>query len=154
MNSLLSVVRARAPQTGGSFAVWGGLFSSFDCMLAYCRGTEDPWNAIASGAITGSVLSIRRGVKQAMVAGAIGGLLLAMIEGAMFALNRQTPHYGEYMPPPEQEAIEDDSDRRSLLSWRSGSASPPAQTDDGSQDDLAQPDDDFYEGKEEDDDFY
>lgn len=55
----LYAVRARAPVLGGNFAVWGGLFSTFDCALVAMRGKEDPWNAIASGALTGYVLAAR-----------------------------------------------------------------------------------------------
>jgi len=55
----LSAVKTRAPITGGSFAVWGGMFSSFDCSLAYIRQKEDPWNSIASGFLTGGVLTLR-----------------------------------------------------------------------------------------------
>ncbi len=43
----------------GQFAVWGLLFSTFDCSLAAIRRKEDPWNAIGSGAITGGLLAIR-----------------------------------------------------------------------------------------------
>jgi import inner membrane translocase subunit TIM17 len=43
----------------GSFAMWGGVFSSMDCLLIYYRQKDDPWNAIAAGAITGGVLAIR-----------------------------------------------------------------------------------------------
>lgn len=30
-------VRLNAPRIGGSFAVWGGLFSTFDCSMIYLR---------------------------------------------------------------------------------------------------------------------
>ena len=43
----------------GNFAVWGGMFSTFDCCLMYARGKEDPWNSIGSGALTGAVLMAR-----------------------------------------------------------------------------------------------
>lgn len=43
----------------GNFAVWGGLFSTFDCCLMGLRGKEDPFNSIGSGAITGAVLAAR-----------------------------------------------------------------------------------------------
>ena len=43
----------------GSFAMWGGVFSSMDCLLIYYRQKDDPWNAIAAGCITGGVLAIR-----------------------------------------------------------------------------------------------
>lgn len=43
----------------GSFAMWGGVFSSVDCMLIYYRQKDDPFNAIAAGFITGGVLAFR-----------------------------------------------------------------------------------------------
>lgn len=43
----------------GNFAVWGGLFSCFDCTYAAVRKKEDPWNAIMAGASTGGVLAAR-----------------------------------------------------------------------------------------------
>ena len=63
-------VRNRAPFLGGknkilktqkigSFAMWGGVFSSMDCLMIYYRQKDDPWNAVASGFITGGVLAIR-----------------------------------------------------------------------------------------------
>ena len=64
----------------GSFGVWGGLFSTFDCSFAHVRGKEDPWNAIMSGAATGGVLALRGGPRVALQSAAIGGVLLAMIE--------------------------------------------------------------------------
>lgn len=48
-----------SPTETGSFAVWGGLFSMIDCSLVQVRGKEDPWNSIASGALTGAVLAAR-----------------------------------------------------------------------------------------------
>lgn len=66
----LTLVRNRAPLLGGkelpalivsvgSFAMWGGVFSSMDCLLIYYRQKDDPLNAIAAGFITGGVLAIR-----------------------------------------------------------------------------------------------
>ncbi|PIO38095.1 hypothetical protein AB205_0123880 [Aquarana catesbeiana] len=55
----VSAVKIRAPQIGGSFAVWGGLFSTIDCSLVRVRGKEDPWNSITSGALTGAILASR-----------------------------------------------------------------------------------------------
>lgn len=74
-------VKGRAPILGGQFGVWGGLFSSFDCMLTALRRKEDPWNSIMSGAATGGLLAIRAGPKAAGKNAAIGGVLLALIEG-------------------------------------------------------------------------
>lgn len=83
-------LRQRAPITGGNFAVWGGVFSAIDCSLVYVRKKEDPWNSIASGAITGAVLSVRNGVGAMVGSAVIGGVLLAMIEGIGILFTKMT----------------------------------------------------------------
>ncbi len=55
----LSVIKARAPVTGGNFGVWGGMFSTFDCAVKGWRQKEDMWNAIISGFMTGGCLAAR-----------------------------------------------------------------------------------------------
>ncbi|CAH8391907.1 unnamed protein product [Eruca vesicaria subsp. sativa] len=77
-----------APRVGGSFAVWGGLFSTFDCSMVYLRQKEDPWNSIIAGAATGGFLSMRQGPNAAVRSALVGGVLLALIEGAGIALNK------------------------------------------------------------------
>lgn len=84
----VSRVRARVPITGGSFAVWGVLFSCFDCTFTYLRKKEDPWNAIISGAATGGVLAARAGIKAAGRSAVAGGVILAAIEGLNLLLMR------------------------------------------------------------------
>nr|GLL27734.1 mitochondrial import inner membrane translocase subunit TIM17-1-like [Ipomoea trifida] len=83
-------VRMNAPRIGGSFAVWGGLFSVFDCSMVYVRQKEDPWNSIVAGAATGGVLSLRQGLGASARSAAFGGVLLALIEGAGIMLNKIT----------------------------------------------------------------
>ena len=95
----VDAVKLKAPALGGSFAVWGGLFSTFDCALSGVRGVEDPYNAIASGAITGGVLAARSGARAAARSAMIGGVLLAVIEGLGIALTRMTVELG---PTPEE----------------------------------------------------
>ncbi|KAF0907226.1 hypothetical protein E2562_015733 [Oryza meyeriana var. granulata] len=81
-------VRMNAPRVGGSFAVWGGLFSAFDCTMVFMRQKEDPWNSIIAGAATGGFLSMRQGPGAAGRSALMGGMLLALIEGAGLMLNR------------------------------------------------------------------
>ncbi|KAK3210617.1 hypothetical protein Dsin_015323 [Dipteronia sinensis] len=81
-------VRMNAPRVGGSFAVWGGLFSTFDCSMVYLRQKEDPWNSIFAGAATGGFLSMRQGLGASARSAAFGGVLLALIEGAGIMLNK------------------------------------------------------------------
>ena len=80
--------KSRAPILGGSFAVWGMCFASFDCSLAAIRMKEDPWNGIMSGFCTGGLLSIRAGPKVAMRSAVAGGVILAIFEGIGIALNK------------------------------------------------------------------
>ncbi|KAM9167010.1 mitochondrial import inner membrane translocase subunit Tim17-B [Mergus octosetaceus] len=94
-----SAIRTRAPQIGGSFAVWGGLFSTIDCGLVRLRGREDPWNSIASGALTGAVLASRSGPLAMVGSALMGGVLLALIEGVGILLTRHTaPHFANPSP--------------------------------------------------------
>ncbi|KAG8367333.1 hypothetical protein BUALT_Bualt16G0061300 [Buddleja alternifolia] len=81
-------VRMNAPRIGGSFAVWGGLFSTFDCSMVYLRQKEDPWNSIIAGAATGGFLQMRQGMGAASRSALFGGVLLALIEGAGIMLNK------------------------------------------------------------------
>ena len=93
--------RMLAPRLGGSFSVWGGLFSTFDCALVYAREKEDPWNSIASGAATGGLLAMRQGLLAAGRSAVFGGVLLALIEGAGIMLNRVL-----VVPPPPEELLQ------------------------------------------------
>ncbi|MQM22064.1 hypothetical protein Taro_055112 [Colocasia esculenta] len=94
-------VRMNAPRVGGSFAVWGGLFSTFDCTMVYLRQKEDPWNSIIAGAATGGFLQMRLGLGAASRSAMFGGILLALIEGAGIMLNRflSVP---QNLPPMEE----------------------------------------------------
>ncbi|KAH3820541.1 mitochondrial import inner membrane translocase subunit Tim17-B-like isoform X1 [Dreissena polymorpha] len=83
-------MQMKAPITGGNFAVWGCCFAMTECTLVKIRNKEDPWNSIASGAITGGVLAVRNGVGACLVSAVIGGVLLAMIEGVGILLTRST----------------------------------------------------------------
>ncbi|KAL6221069.1 hypothetical protein ACLB2K_008821 [Fragaria x ananassa] len=80
-------LRMNAPRVGGSFAVWGGVFSTFDCTMVYLRQKEDPWNSILSGAATGGFLALRQGMGATARSAAMGGVLLALIEGAGIMLH-------------------------------------------------------------------
>lgn len=97
-------VRMNAPRVGGSFAVWGGLFSAFDCSMVYIRQKEDPWNSIISGAATGGFLQMRQGLRPAARSAAFGGVLLALIEGAGIMLNRMLSA-PQNLPPMMEEPM-------------------------------------------------
>lgn len=92
---------ARGPILGGQFAVWGGLFACCDCTLTAIRQKEDPWNSIMSGAATGGLLAARAGPKAATQAAAVGGVLLALIEGMGIMFTKMM---SPQMPSPEEMA--------------------------------------------------
>ncbi|KAG9301317.1 hypothetical protein G9A89_004069 [Geosiphon pyriformis] len=98
----ITAVKARAPVLGGNFAVWGGLFSTFDCAFKGIRQKEDPWNVIASGFLTGGVLAARGGFAASAKSAALGGLILALFEGIQIAAYRvMTPASPPMIQLPE-----------------------------------------------------
>ncbi|KAH9446207.1 hypothetical protein Pst134EA_023208 [Puccinia striiformis f. sp. tritici] len=96
----LAAIKARAPVVGGNFGVWGGMFSSFDCLVKGYRQKEDPWNAILSGFMTGGALAARGGVRS-MVGSAIGcGVLLGVFEGVGVLFTRLFAENNRPIAPP------------------------------------------------------
>ena len=96
-------LRLHAPRIGGSFAVWGGLFSGFDCALVAVRKKEDPWNSIGAGALTGGFLQLRQGPAAAGRSALMGGVLLALIEGVGIMLTRFTASLAQQQQQMELE---------------------------------------------------
>ena len=92
-------VATRASALGGNFAMWGGLFSTFDCTIKTLRGKVDPFNAIAAGFCTGGVLAIRAGPKAALTSAMVGGALLGLIEGLGFMMGRAGPSNAHQLAP-------------------------------------------------------
>jgi len=85
----INAVKVRAPILGGNFAVWGGLFSTFDCLILKLRnGKEDPWNSVSAGALTGAVLAIRGGPKAMARSGFVGGVFIGVIELASLTVQK------------------------------------------------------------------
>mmetsp|Transcript_9852 Transcript_9852/g.8800 ORF Transcript_9852/g.8800 Transcript_9852/m.8800 type:complete len:215 (-) Transcript_9852:5251-5895(-) len=95
LSEAVSRVQVRVPITAGGFAIWATIFSIFDCSISYYRKKEDPFNAILSGAATGGFLAARAGVKAMMRNAAMGGVILAGIEGLSIGLNRVVIPYFE-----------------------------------------------------------
>lgn len=88
MSYAIQNVALRTPTVGGNFALWGGLFSLFDCSITAVRGTHDSYNAIAAGTLTGGALAFRAGWKACSKHAFIGGALLAVIEGLSGAVSK------------------------------------------------------------------
>jgi len=97
-------LQARGPVLGGQFAVWGGLFACCDCSLTAWRQKEDPWNSIISGAATGGILAARAGPRVMASSAAIGGVLLALIEGMGIMFTRMAgPPVPDFAAAPAQD---------------------------------------------------
>ena len=142
-------VRMNAPRVGGSFAVWGGLFSTFDCSMVYIRQKEDPWNSIISGAATGGFLQMRQGLRASSRSALFGGVLLALIEGAGIMLNKvlSAPQNGMIvgpepgmpnlpfpgMPNPAPETVNSDSGSSWFGGLFGGAEKKKTETDEGSK---------------------
>ena len=101
IHGAVSALQARGPILGGQFAVWGGIFACCDCSLTAMRQKEDPWNSIISGAATGGILAARAGPKAMASAAAVGGVLLALIEGMGIMFTKMT---SPALPTPEDYA--------------------------------------------------
>jgi hypothetical protein len=69
------------------------------------RGREDPWNAIAAGALTGGTLAARAGIKAIGKNAAIGGVLLALIEGLSVLMTRQSTESPAQQFQAQQQAM-------------------------------------------------
>ena len=84
----ITAVKARAPITAGNFGVWGGVFSSADCVVKAVRKKEDPYNSIIAGFITGGALAVRGGPKAMRNGAIMCGIFLAVIEGVSIGFSR------------------------------------------------------------------
>ncbi|KAI9887713.1 MAG: translocase of the inner membrane [Watsoniomyces obsoletus] len=101
----LTAVKARAPVLGGNFAVFGGLFSTFDCAVKGVRKKEDPYNAIIAGFFTGGALAIRGGWRAARNSGIGVAIFLAVIEGVNIGFQRMMAGNTRLdLPPPPAES--------------------------------------------------
>lgn len=85
---MITAIKARAPVTGGNFGVWGGMFSTYDCVVKGIRKKEDPYNSIIAGFLTGGSLAIRGGFKAARNGAIMCAIFLAVIEGVGIGIQR------------------------------------------------------------------
>lgn len=106
VQGMMEAVKLNGPRIGGQFAVWGLMFSSFDCSLLYLRnGTEDPWNSITAGFLTGGALAVRNGPRVALGSACFGGVILALIEGMQIGLAKMT--HEQMSPAAQQQQVLD-----------------------------------------------
>ncbi|KAF7007624.1 hypothetical protein CFC21_022549 [Triticum aestivum] len=101
----MQAVRSNAPRIGGSFAVWGTVFSITSCAAVFVRQKEDPWNSVIAGAATHGFLHLRMGLRVAGRRAVYGGCLLALIEGGALMVNRLFD--AKKNPPPRPRPAHD-----------------------------------------------
>ncbi|DBA03996.1 TPA: hypothetical protein N0F65_010649 [Lagenidium giganteum] len=104
-------VKTRTPTIAGGFAMWGLLFSSFDCTLEALRRKEDPWNSIIAGAATGGLLAARAGPRAAASSALVGGLILASIEGVSIMVQE---YFATQQPLPYEDGPGGENDEQKL----------------------------------------
>jgi len=107
LNGAWMNTRIRAPRYGVSFAAWAFAFSSAECTMIHFRQREDPWNSICSGAFAGAALAARQGKGAMAVSAVFGGIILAVIEGAMSIMNKYQMDQQLAMQAQQQKAFED-----------------------------------------------
>ena len=83
----IRAIKFRAPTLGGGFAMWGGLFSIFDCSILWYRQKEGPSNAVAAGFMTGGALAARAGFHICWRNAMAGAVILGVIEGVGIGYN-------------------------------------------------------------------
>ncbi|KAH8388131.1 hypothetical protein KR200_002620 [Drosophila serrata] len=103
----VTAVKTKSPGIAGNFAAWGVIFSIVDCSLVYMRQKEDPWNSIVSGAVTGGVLSARKGVAAMAVSAIIGATMLSLIEGVGILSTRLSADHFRNAAPQTVESSPD-----------------------------------------------
>lgn len=90
--------------------MWGGCFSTFDCLMIWLRQKDDPFNAVISGFVTGGVLAIRGGANLAFKNALIGGGILFLIEGVSIIMQavmmRKQQQWMEEMQKQQREMME------------------------------------------------
>jgi import inner membrane translocase subunit TIM17 len=87
--------------------MWGGVFSSIDCLMIYLRQKDDPYNAIVSGFLTGGILAIRGGLSVAFKNAFIGGVILMLIEGVSVVVSSiAMRHQYQMMEAMQKEEME------------------------------------------------
>jgi import inner membrane translocase subunit TIM17 len=104
MANMLKAVKMRGPIMGGSFAIWGTMYSSYDCSFMYIRDTDDVWNSVAAGFMTGGTLAIRTGPKAALGAAMFGGVILGAIEGLQLVMQNMIAGQNAPQAPQLEEA--------------------------------------------------
>mmetsp|Transcript_13748 Transcript_13748/g.29986 ORF Transcript_13748/g.29986 Transcript_13748/m.29986 type:complete len:137 (+) Transcript_13748:75-485(+) len=84
ISGAFSTARYRAPQLGGTFAMWSGLFHLFECGVA--QRHRDPNGARSSidgaicGFLTAGVLSFRSGPRLAAMNAMSGGFCILLVD--------------------------------------------------------------------------
>eukprot|EP00440_Ansanella_granifera_P006548 gb/GFBE01007098.1/.p1 GENE.gb/GFBE01007098.1/~~gb/GFBE01007098.1/.p1 ORF type:complete len:123 (+),score=11.78 gb/GFBE01007098.1/:1-369(+) len=84
ISGALSAARSRAPQLGSTFALWSGLFHSFECAVsqrhANPEGARSSVDAAMCGFLTAGVLSMRQGPRAAALNALTGGFCVVFVD--------------------------------------------------------------------------
>ncbi|CAL1127103.1 unnamed protein product [Cladocopium goreaui] len=84
LSGAFAAAQTRAPVLGSTFAMWSGLFHSFDCAVSQRhldpQGARSSVDAAFCGFLTAGVLSLRQGPRVASINAMFGAFCVAFID--------------------------------------------------------------------------
>lgn len=84
LSGAFRAAQSRAPQLGSTFAMWSGLFHSFDCVVSQRhsdpQGARSSVDAAVCGFLTAGTLSLRSGPRVASMNAMVGAFCVAFID--------------------------------------------------------------------------
>ncbi|GJJ70812.1 mitochondrial import inner membrane translocase subunit TIM23 [Entomortierella parvispora] len=78
LNTVLNSMTRRGPFIGNSAAILALMYNGVNGAIGRARGTYDPWNSVAAGAVTGAVFKSTAGLRAAGSAGGVCAAIAAI----------------------------------------------------------------------------
>merc|ERR1719203_1138026 len=92
LSGALAAAQTRAPNMGHTFALWSGLFHTFECAVSQRHANPDGARSSADagmcGFLTAGVLSLRLGPKAASTNAVVGGLMVLFVDAISGSTHR------------------------------------------------------------------
>merc|ERR1712224_856431 len=86
ISGAFAAASTRAPQLASTFALWSGLFHTFECAISQRHrdpdGTRTLTDAAACGFLTGGLLELRKGPRAAAVSACMCAFFVAVVDAA------------------------------------------------------------------------
>ncbi|KAK3123452.1 hypothetical protein QOZ80_8AG0631180 [Eleusine coracana subsp. coracana] len=79
-------VHANAPCVAGMCGAYAAVYCASKSAVSIAHQRDDPWNAVAGGAMSGGLLNARRGASAAALSAALGATTVAAVLGLVWAI--------------------------------------------------------------------